>query len=171
MTNETGSLWITFNGEIYNHAALRPRARAGRAPLSNALRHRDHPARVSSNTARSACGFSEACSRSPSGTRSGTGSVLRARPAGHQALLLLSGTGGCSPSRSEIKALLEHPAISPALAEDLLPEVLAFGYTSGDRTLFRNIHKLMPGHRLLLDRGGRCPKLDDRALLGPAGEN
>ena len=39
---------------------------------------------------------------------------------------------------SEIKALLEHPAISPALAEDLLPEVLAFGYTSGDRTLFRN---------------------------------
>src|ERR1700761_400752 len=24
MSNETGSLWITFNGEIYNHAQLRP---------------------------------------------------------------------------------------------------------------------------------------------------
>ena len=45
---------------------------------------------------------------------------------------------------SEIKALLEHPAISPALEEDVLPEMLAFGYTSGDRTLFRNIRKLMP---------------------------
>jgi asparagine synthase (glutamine-hydrolysing) len=55
---------------------------------------------------------------------------------------------------SEIKALLEHPAISPALAEDLLPEVLAFGYTAGDRTLFRNIHKLMPGHRLVLETAG-----------------
>jgi asparagine synthase (glutamine-hydrolysing) len=55
---------------------------------------------------------------------------------------------------SEIKALLEHPAISPALAEDLLPEVLAFGYSSGDRTLFRNIHKLMPGHRMVLDIAG-----------------
>ena len=58
---------------------------------------------------------------------------------------------------SEIKALLEHPAISPALDEDSLPDVLAFGYTSGDRTLFRNIRKLMPGHRMLLDVGGARP--------------
>ncbi len=60
---------------------------------------------------------------------------------------------------SEIKALLEHPAISPALEEDLLPEVLAFGYTSGDHTLFQNIRKLMPGHRMLLDVGSSRPEL------------
>ena len=60
---------------------------------------------------------------------------------------------------SEIKALLEHPAISPALAEDLLPEVLAFGYTSGDRTLFRNIRKLMPGPSLVLDLAAARPEL------------
>lgn len=45
MTNETGSTWIVFNGEIYNHAALR-RALERRASLSNAFGHRDHPARL-----------------------------------------------------------------------------------------------------------------------------
>src|SRR5262245_49395965 len=28
MTNEDGSVWIAFNGEIYNHAAIRPRLEA-----------------------------------------------------------------------------------------------------------------------------------------------
>ena len=44
----------------------------------------------------------------------------------------------------EIKALLEHPSISAELQEELLPEVLAFGYVSEERTLFRNIRKLIP---------------------------
>ena len=60
---------------------------------------------------------------------------------------------------SEIKALLEHPSISPALDEDVLPEMLAFGYTSGHRTLFGNIRKLMPAHRMLLDVGSAQPEL------------
>src|SRR3989441_12365575 len=29
MANEDGSVWITYNGEIYNHAALRPDLMAG----------------------------------------------------------------------------------------------------------------------------------------------
>ena len=71
---------------------------------------------------------------------------------------------------SEIKALLEHPAISPALAEELLPEVLAFGYTSGDRTLFQNIHKLMPGYRLMLETaGGNAELAIDRYWDVPPG--
>ncbi|HTB18583.1 MAG TPA: asparagine synthase (glutamine-hydrolyzing), partial [Bryobacteraceae bacterium] len=60
---------------------------------------------------------------------------------------------------SEIKALLEHPAISAALAEDVLPDVLAFGYAGGDETLFHNIRKLLPGHRMLLDVAGPRPEL------------
>ena len=49
---------------------------------------------------------------------------------------------------SEIKAILEHPAVSPRLATGMLPEYLAFGYGSGQETLFRGIRKLMPGHFL-----------------------
>ena len=152
MTNETGSLWITFNGEIYNHAALRP-----------ALEQAGHRYQTRSDAETIVHAFEEH---------------------GPQCLHLFRGMFGfaiwdarrrrmfCARDRlgikpfyyywdgrlfafaSEIKALLAHPAISPALAEDLLPEVLAFGYTSGDRTLFRNINKLMPGHRLELDMTG-----------------
>jgi asparagine synthase (glutamine-hydrolysing) len=49
---------------------------------------------------------------------------------------------------SEIKSLLEHPAIHAAPNEEHLAEYLAFGYLSGDTTLFRNIRKLQPGHWL-----------------------
>src|SRR2546427_283081 len=47
---------------------------------------------------------------------------------------------------SEIKALLAHPRISPEFDDSLLPEYLAFGYNSDERTFFRGIRKLMPGH-------------------------
>ena len=39
MTNEDGSLHITYNGEIYNHADYREALEAARPRLSNALRH------------------------------------------------------------------------------------------------------------------------------------
>ena len=60
---------------------------------------------------------------------------------------------------SDIKALLEHPAITTELETGLLPEYLAFGYTSDDRTLFRHIRKLMPGHHLRLDLSAPAPRL------------
>jgi asparagine synthase (glutamine-hydrolysing) len=40
-----------------------------------------------------------------------------------------------------------------------IAEYLAFGYTSGEQTMFAGIHKLMPGHTLLLSTAGE-PKLD-----------
>src|SRR5258706_1382604 len=63
---------------------------------------------------------------------------------------------------SEIKALLEHPAISAALADEDLSEYLAFGYTSSERTLFRGIRKLMPGHHLTLRLADAHPEPEIR---------
>ena len=73
---------------------------------------------------------------------------------------------------SEIKALLERPAISAAVNESSLPEYLGFGYVSGEDTLFANIKKLMPGHlTLCLGPGGpqlKIPQYWD-APVPPAG--
>ena len=46
LSNEDGSVWVVFNGEIYNHADIRPRARSARPRLPHALRHRNDRARL-----------------------------------------------------------------------------------------------------------------------------
>ena len=58
---------------------------------------------------------------------------------------------------SEIKALLEHPSVHARFREAALDEYLAFGYTSGEETLFEGIRKLMPGHTLTLDLSKQKP--------------
>ena len=60
----------------------------------------------------------------------------------------------------QIKALLQHPSIAARLDTSLLPEYLSFGYVSGERTLFEGIRKLMPGHRLTLDRENFVPRIE-----------
>jgi asparagine synthase (glutamine-hydrolysing) len=155
--NETGELWITFNGEIYNHAALRP-----------ALEGAGHRYQTRSDTETILHGYEE----------HGPGCLQLFR--GMFAFAIWDATQNrlfCARDRlgikpfyyywdgrlfafaSEIKALLEHPAISPAFAEDLLPEALGFGFASGDHTLFQNIRKLMPGHWMLLDVDSPRPEL------------
>ena len=149
MSNESGSLWITFNGEIFNHADLRP-------ALENAGHH--YTTRCDTETIVHAY------------EQYGRDCVKQFR--GMFAFALWDGERRrlfCARDRlgikplyyysndrffafaSEIKALLAHPEIQASLDETLLPEYLTFGYTSGDRTLFRGVRKLMPGHTLTLD--------------------
>jgi len=63
---------------------------------------------------------------------------------------------------SEIKALLAHPDIHAELEERVVPEYLAFGFISEERTLFRGIRKLLPGHHLTVDLGGAKPAFNVR---------
>ncbi len=59
---------------------------------------------------------------------------------------------------SEIKVLLEHPAVGVRFDQSLLAEHLAFGFSSDDRTLFGGVRKLMPGHTLTV-RPGAAPEI------------
>ena len=54
---------------------------------------------------------------------------------------------------SEIKAILASGLVEPQANEAVLPEVLSTRYTSGEETLFRGIHKLLPGHLLVFEGG------------------
>ncbi|MBK5294516.1 MAG: asparagine synthase (glutamine-hydrolyzing) [Acidobacteriia bacterium] len=148
MTNETGTRWIIYNGEIFNHAGIRP-----------ALENAGHRYRTRCDTETILHAYEE---YGPSCVERFRGMFAFAIwDETEKTLFCARDRLGIKPFyyywdgalfafASEIKALLRHPAIAAALDESLLPEYLAFGYTSGDRTLFKGIRKLMPGHHLRL---------------------
>ena len=69
LANEDGSVWIVFNGEIYNHADVRPRARERRPPSTAPAPTPKPSSTPTSSGATAASSTSAACSRSRSGTR------------------------------------------------------------------------------------------------------
>ena len=151
LANEDESIWIAFNGEIYNHADLRP-----------VLEAAGHRYRTRSDTETIVHAYEQW----------GDGCVERLRgmfafalwDAHRRRLLLARDRLGVKPlywSRvgdrllfgSEIKSLLASGLIVPRARESALPELLGTRYLSGEETLFDGIHRLMPGHTLVFENG------------------
>lgn len=157
MSNEDGSLWITYNGEIFNHADLRP-----------ALEQAGHKYQSRCDTETIIHSFEQ---YGPGCLHLYRGMFAFALwDKNKRRLFCARDRLGIKPFyyywngklfafASEIKALLAHPEISPELNEAALGEYLAFGYLSGEETMFQGIHKLMPGHWLELDFSSSAPQL------------
>jgi asparagine synthase (glutamine-hydrolysing) len=60
---------------------------------------------------------------------------------------------------SEIKAIVEHPAVERDIDDNSLVDYLTFLTTPAPRTLFKGISKLPAGHRLIIGRDG-TPKVE-----------
>lgn len=56
---------------------------------------------------------------------------------------------------SELKSLLLHPALPRKLLPRAIEDYLTFGYVPEPDTIYDGIHKLEPGHCMLLEAGGR----------------
>lgn len=56
---------------------------------------------------------------------------------------------------SEIKSILEHPAVKKEVNFDEIPMYLSFSMTGNKNSLFKNIHKLPAGHSLKLSSDGK----------------
>ena len=148
MTNEDGTVWITFNGEIYNHAALRARARGARA---TSTARTPTPRRSSTSTrrrARAASSGSTGCSRFAIWDSRTRELLPGPRPPRHQAALLRPDRRAGFVFGSEIKALLAHPAITPDLDEEAFFHYLTFVCTPAPLTMFKGIRKLAPAERM-----------------------
>lgn len=155
MPNEDGSVQIVYNGEVFNHAAIRPELeRAGH-------RYRSH-----CDTETILHGWEQWGPRVVDRFRGMFAFALWDRA--KRTLFCARDRMGIKPFyywwdgrkflfASEIKALLEHPAVSAGFDDSLLAEYLTFGYISGEQTLFRGIRKLPPGHHLTLDLNQPAP--------------
>jgi asparagine synthase (glutamine-hydrolysing) len=158
MSNESGSQWITYNGEIFNHALLRPDLeRAGhvystRCDTETIVHAHEEYGPDCVKLFRGMFAF--AIWNTEKKTLFCARDRLGIKP------LYYYWDRRVFAFASEIKALLEHPSISAEFEDSLLAEYLGFGYTSGDRTLFRNIRQLMPGHHLRLDLREARPEIE-----------
>jgi asparagine synthase (glutamine-hydrolysing) len=160
MTNEDQSCWIIFNGEIFNHASLRPGLEAAghrytnRSDTETILHAYEEYGAGCVEKLRGMFGFAiwDKVRRR----------LFLARDRLGKKPVYYFWNGRLLVFGSEIKALLAHPKISAEFDESLLPEYLSFGYTSDDRTMFRGIRKLMPGHHLTLDLNSPSPAPDIR---------
>jgi len=157
MSNENGSLWITYNGEIFNHADLRP-----------ALEKAGHQYQSRCDTETIIHSFEQygpECLQLYRGMFAFAlwdkkkRRLFCARDRLGIKPLYYYWNGKLFAFASEIKALLAHPEISAQFNEAGLGEYLAFGYLSGQQTMFRGIRKLMPGHWLALDFSGLDPQM------------
>ncbi len=157
MFNEDRTIAIVYNGEIFNHASLRP-----------ALEQAGHRYASHCDTETILHAYEEHGARCVDDFR---GMFAFALWDGRRRELFCARDrlgikpfyyfwdGTLFAFSSEIKALLEHPSIPASLDEEQIPEVLAFGYTAGEATLFRGIRKLMPGHHLTLSLADTAPRL------------
>jgi asparagine synthase (glutamine-hydrolysing) len=153
LSNEDGSVWIVFNGEIYNHQDLR-----------RDLERRGHRYRTKSDTETIVHLYEE---YGPECVRHLRGMFAVAIwDRSKRRLFLARDRLGIKPLYyrfdghmilfgSEIKAILAYPGVKPEFNQGTLAEYLAFGYISGEETMYAGIRKLMPGHVLTLGEDGQ----------------
>src|SRR5437660_6076597 len=150
----TDRVWLVFNGEIYNHASLR-----------EGLEQRGHvyASRTDSETILHL--YEE---RGLDFVQDIEGDYAIALwDADREQLVLARDRAGVKPLyfyhrnglfifASEIKAIVQHPAVTPEVNEEALYHYLTFVTTPAPQTLFRGIQKLPAGHMLIVDRSGKA---------------
>ena len=152
MTNEDGTLHITYNGEVYNHADYR-----------QSLEANGHVYRTHCDTETILHlyeDFGEQCVNHLRGMfafaiwdqRKRELFIARDR-LGVKPLYYVHTEDGSLFFGSEIKTLLEAAAVKSELNFAVLPDYLANHSTSGTETLFRGVKRLLPGHTLLWNDG------------------
>ena len=152
MASNDGSVVVVYNGEIYNFLELREDlARKGRI------------FQTSSDTEVLIQAYAEwgmDCLSRFNGMfafalwdRSRKKLFLARDRIGVKPLYLLEGPHGLMFA-SEVKTFKALPEVSFTADEELVPVFLRDGYVTGERTFFRKVRKLMPGHFMEVSDGG-----------------
>lgn len=146
LSNEDSSIWIVFNGEIYNYKTLK-----------KDLINRGHVFKSESDTEvilHLYEDMGEKCVNELNGmfafaiwdTKERT--LFLARDRMGIKPLYYAATEKAFLFSSEIKSLFESDCLSPKCNDEAVPEYFLFRDVAGERTLFKGVNVLLPGHSM-----------------------
>ena len=153
IANESGTVWIVYNGEIYNHLSLRAE-----------LERSGHEFRTRSDTEVVVHAYEE---WGPEGFARFNGIFAFALwDAPRRRLLLARDSLGVKPLyhgaatrglwfASEVKAAIAAGLCNPAVHLPALDHYLTYRFVPSPSTLFRGVERLPPGHWVQADASGR----------------
>lgn len=151
MCNEDETVWVVFNGEIYNHAELRVgleakghvyRTRCDTETIIHLYEEEGTEAFKKFNGMFAICLWDRRLQRA----------VLARDRLGIKPLYYAQTPDGIAFG-SEIKAVLEAPGVARELDPQAVREYLTFRFVAGQRTMFRGIQAMSPGEVLIFERG------------------
>ena len=151
MSNEDGSVWIVFNGEVYNYIELRRSFLEGR-----------HRFASTSDTEVMIHMYEDLgpdCVKHFNGMFAfaiwdkRTNSLLLARDRVGVKPLYYTVQQGTLIFASEIKSILQHPSVEPCVDPIAIDEFMTYGYVQTPRTAFKGIFRLPEGHTLTCQDG------------------
>lgn len=151
LSNEDGTVWVVFNGEIYNYQELR-----------DFLRSKGHVFRTQTDTEVIVHLYEEFGPECVGKLRGMFAFAIW--DARSESLFLARDRVGIKPLYycvsdraivfgSEIKAILADPEVRREIRPELIDRFLSFYYVPGQNTLLSGIHKLAPGSHLLIRDG------------------
>ncbi len=151
LCNEDGTVWVTFNGEIYNYGEVRQELIAA-----------GHLFRTDSDTEVIVHGYEQWGDECLARFRGmfafavwdeRNRRALLARDRLGKKPLVYHVNDGRLLFASEIKALLVAPNVSREIDPQAIDAFLAYGYVPHPHTIFRSIHKLPPAHYAVFENG------------------
>jgi asparagine synthase (glutamine-hydrolysing) len=152
LCNEDGTVWVTYNGEIFNYVEL-----------AEELRHLGHAFRTSSDTeviVHAWEAWGEECFARFNGQwaialwdRRAERLVLSRDRFGVRPLFYLRRPGGLMFA-SEVKSIFADPSVRRAFDPAGLDQTFTYWSPVAPRTVFHGIEQLEPGHYAVLDSGG-----------------
>src|SRR5215468_6336201 len=156
ISNEDGTIWVTFNGEIYNFEQLRH--------MFETSGHRFLTQSDTEVIVHAWEQYGSDCVRYFRGMFAFALWDERAR-----VLFLARDRVGKKPLfyalvygqfvfASELHALLRHPRIARDIDATALDDYLTYGYIPAPRTIFKSVWKLPPAHHLTLDLSKTNPQ-------------
>jgi asparagine synthase (glutamine-hydrolysing) len=158
LCNEDGTVWITYNGEIYNFAALREKLERGghhfatRCDTETIVHQVEQHAEAGLDHLEGMFAFAV--------WDQTAGRLLLARDRiGIKPLYYAPLPDGGIAFASELTSLLAHPAVDRAISRDGIASLFFLDYIHPPHTIVRGARKLEPAHFLVWDaaRTGETP--------------